>query len=169
MKALSPIVSVVILIVLSLTIASLVAPWIYDLVLTTANETGISTEQQVRCRQAGLDFDSSYGNYGIKYNFSLNVSANESDWIRVRVVNTGNVNLYDISFEVLIENATHENIIHYDATDSSQFTSSYPLRPGSSSLLTANISEDWNESIALLKEVKVINSVCPGVSAEAEL
>lgn len=169
MKALSPIVSVVILIVISLSIASLVAPWIYTLVTTTANETGTDARQQTRCRNAGLDFDTGYENYGVFSNFSLNVSANESDLIRVRIVNAGNIDLYGFTFEVFIENGTVDQIMHYEPTESSQFTFSYPLRPSMSSLLVANISDDWNESTATLKEVKIINLVCPGISAEVEL
>ncbi len=169
MKALSPIVSVVILIVISLSIASLVAPWIYELVTTTTNQTGTDAQQQVRCRSAGLDFDSDYGNYGVMSNFSLNVSANESDWIRAKIVNTGNIDLYGFTFEVLIENGTEEQIMHYDPTESSQFTFSYPLRPSMSSLIVANISDDWNDSTATLKEVKIITSSCPEVSSEVEL
>jgi flagellin-like protein len=169
MKGISPIVSVVVLIVISLSIASLVAPWMYELVLTTANETGTSAQQQVRCRSAGLDFDSDYGYYGVQSNFSLNVSANESDWIKARIVNTGNINLYGFTFEVLIENGTEEHIMHYDATDSSQQLPSDPLRPSMSAIITANITEDWNETIAVLREVRILNPVCPEVSPSIEL
>jgi hypothetical protein len=169
MKALSPIVSVVILVVISLSIASIVAPWMYNLVSTTANETGTSTQQQVRCRMAGLDFDTGYGNYGITSNFSLNVSANETDWIRAKIENTGNIDLYGFTFEVLITNVSEDHIMHYEPTDASQFTSSYPLRTGRSGIIVANISEDWNESFATLEEVKIITSVCPEVSPSVEL
>ena len=169
MKALSPIISVVILITISLSIASLVAPWMYNLVTTTANDTGTNAQQQTRCRSAGLDFVTSYENYGVFSNFSLNVSANESDVIRVRLVNKGNIDLYGFTFEVFIENGTDDQILHYEPTESSQFTLSYPLRPSMSSLLVANISDDWNESTATLKEVKVVNRVCPYISAEVEL
>ncbi len=169
MKALSPIVSVVILVVISLSIASIVAPWMYELVITTANETGTTAQQQVRCRSAGLDFDTDYGYYGVQYNFSFNVSANESDWIKARIVNTGNIDLYGFTFEVFIENGTEEHIMHYDATDSSQKPATDPLKSSMSAIITANISEDWNETFAVLREVRILNSVCPELTASIEI
>jgi FlaG/FlaF family flagellin (archaellin) len=168
-RAVSPIVSVVILIVISLSIASFIAPWMYELVLTTTNETGSSTQQQIRCRNAGLDFDSAYGNYGVQSNFSGNVSANQTDWIRARVVNTGNLDLYGFSFEVTLENQSVLEIKHYESTDATEMTASYPLRPFRSAIIEANITYDINESITTLKEVKVLNSVCAEVAPSLEL
>ena len=77
LKALSPMISVTLLIVISLTLASLIAPWMYELVTTTTNETSVDVRQQIKCRSAGLDFDSQYKNYGADWNFT----GNTSDWI----------------------------------------------------------------------------------------
>jgi hypothetical protein len=169
MKGLSPIVSVVILVVISLSIASMVAQWMYGFVATTANETGTTAQQQVRCRTAGLDFDTDYGYYGIQYNFSGNVSANETDWIKIKVVNTGTLDLYGFTVEATLLNNTDEMIEHYPLTDASGRTASNPLRPAQSAIIVANITYDINETTTTLTEVKVLNSVCPEVAPSIEI
>lgn len=169
MKALSPIVSVVMLIVISLSIATLVSTWMYDLVTTTANETGATTQQLVRCRNAGLDFDTNYGYYGVQSNFSGNVSANETDWIRIKIVNTGTIDLYGFTVEATLLNNSLEQIEHYGLTSASEKTPSYPLRASESAIITADITYDINESTTTLREVKVLNSVCSGVAPSIEL
>jgi len=169
MKGLSPIISVVILVALSISLMSYVAPWMYNMVYKTTNSTGSEAQRQIMCRNAGLGLDDSYGSYGIDYNFSFNVSANETDWIKAKVVNTGTVNLYAFTFEVLIQNGTEEDIYHYGLTDSSERTAANPLYSAMSAILTANVTEDWNESTAVVREVKIINAVCPEVAPSIEL
>ncbi len=169
MKALSPIVSVVILIVISLSIASLVSTWMYKLVTTTTNETGSTTQQMVRCRNAGLDFDTNYGYYGVQSNFSGNVSANGTDWIRIKIVNTGAIDLYGFTVEATLLNNSMEQIEHYSLTSASEKTSSYPLRSSESAIITANITYDINESTTTLADVKILNTVCPEVAPSIEL
>jgi hypothetical protein len=166
-KALSPLVSVVILVVISISIASFIAPWMYELVATTANETGASTEQQIRCRSAGLDFSEYYGYYGAEWNFS---GGNGSDVLKVRVLNTGNIDLWGFSFEVTLSSAASgDEIRRYDPTSGTQMTASGPLRPYESSIIEANISEDLNDSVYSLKEVKVLNSVCRQVAPSLQV
>ena len=160
LKALSPLVSVVILVVISISIASLVAPWMYELVTTTTNETSTSAQQQIKCRSAGMDFDSEYGQYGVDWNFT----GNESDWLEAKVVNTKNINLYGFSFEVTLESQSGEEIKHYDCTSGTEMSESNPLMPGRSAILEANITEDINDSVSTLKAVKVLNPVCPEIS-----
>jgi hypothetical protein len=164
MKGLSPIVSVVILVVISLSIASLVAPWMYNMITMTANETGTTAQQQVRCRTAGLDFGTDYGYYGVQYNFSGNVSANETDWIKMKIVNTGTLDLYGFTVEATLLNNTDEVIEHYALTDASVRTASNPLKSAQSAIIVANITYDINETITELIEVKVLNSVCHEVA-----
>jgi hypothetical protein len=169
MKGLSPIVSVVILVVISLSIASMVAPWMYNMVTQTANETGTTAQQQVRCRTAGLDFDTNYGYYGVLYNFSGNVSANETDWIKMKIVNTGTLDLHDFTVEATLLNNTDEIIEHYALTDASARTASNPLKSSQSAIITANITYDINETTTTLTEVKVLNSVCHELAPSIEI
>ena len=169
MEGLSPIISVTVLIVIAISIASFVAPWMYDLVTTTTNQTGSTANMQVKCRSAGLDFDSTYGDYGVSYNFSANITAGESDWIRVKVVNTGSVDLYGFTIEATIENNSVQEIQHYDLTSATQKTADNPLRPSRSEILVANITSDIEGSTATLTEIAVLNSACTWVSPSIEL
>ncbi len=168
-KGLSPIVSVVILIVISLTIATIVSSWMFRLVTTTTNQTGTTTENQVLCRNAGLDFDTNYGYYGVESNFSGNVSANETDWIRMKIVNTGTVNLHGFTIEATLLNGTVYEIEHYVLTEASEKTSANPLKSAESDIVTANITYDINESTTTLEEVKVLNSVCSEVAPSIQV
>lgn len=163
-KGLSPLISVAVLIVISISTASLIATWMYGLTVSTANETQSSTEKLVRCRSAGLDFDPSYGYYGVDYNLSGNATPGNRDWIRAKVTNTGNLDLYGFSFEVELLNGTEELIEHYEATAESQKTAANPLRPGRSAIITADIETNMNESTTSITEVRVINPVCPDLS-----
>lgn len=165
MKALSPLISGILIVVLSISIASVVAPWMYELVMTTTNETGSTTAQQVKCRSAGIDYDSEYGNYGVDWNFT----GNGTDWLRAKMINTGTIDLYGFSFELTLVSATSEEIMHYDATPSSQKTASDPLKAPRSAIIVANITPDINSSIHLLKTVNVLNSVCVNLAAKLDV
>ena len=97
-KAISPIVSVVILVVISISLAAMIAAWMYDIVTSTTNQTQQDAALQLKCRKAGLDFDSGYGNNGVLWNFT----GNGSDWLSAKVVNTGSVDLHGFSFGIFI-------------------------------------------------------------------
>ena len=156
MKALSPLIAVTILVVISLTLASLVGPWMYELVTSTANETGTDVQTQIKCRKAGLGFDSEYGSYGVEWNFT----GNASDWLKAKVVNTGNIDIHGFSFEVTLDSTAGEEIRHYDPTPATQHTEADPLRAARSAVIQANITQDINETIYTLHSVRVLNTVC---------
>ncbi len=164
-KALSPLISVTILVVISLSLAALIAPWMYDLVTTTTNETGSSTAQQVKCRNAGLDFDSDYGDYGADWNFT----GNGTDWLKAKVINTGTIDLWGFSFELTLESQSGEEIQHYEPTSSTDMTSSNPLRPPRSAIIEANITQDINDTILTLRSVRVLNGVCKDLYANLDV
>jgi FlaG/FlaF family flagellin (archaellin) len=168
-KGLSPLISVTILIAISLTAAAFMAGWIYDLTATTTNQTTSDAQNRVLCRSAGLSFDTSYGDYGIDYNLSGNGTAGSVDWIRAQVRNTGTVNLHDFSFEVTLDEGSGSEIYYYEPTPESQKTAGNPLKAGRSVILTANVTPDLNGSLVSLVEVRIINTMCPDVSASAEL
>jgi hypothetical protein len=160
-KALSPLVSATILVVIALSIAAIIAPWMYELVTSTTNQTGSDLRQDIKCRNAGLDFDSNYGYYGADWNFT----GNGTDWLKVKVVNTGNVDLFGFSFEITLDSQSGEEIKHYDPTTATEIPDTNPLRPSRSAIIDANITQDINSSISTLKAVRVLNSVCSGLSA----
>lgn len=155
-KAVSPIVSAILLITVSISIISIVAPWMYELVTTTTNTTSSTTQQQIKCRNAGLDFDSNYGYFGVDWNFT----GNGTDFLNAKLVNTGNVNLWGFSFEVTLESQSGEEIKHYNFTDPTKIESADPLRPSMSAIAGADITEDINGTVYTLKAIKLLNSVC---------
>jgi FlaG/FlaF family flagellin (archaellin) len=155
-KALSPLISVAVLVVISIALASTIAPWLYELVLTTTNETSTTTQRQIKCRSAAFDLDSNYGYYGIQWNFT----GNNTDSLKARIVNNGNVDLWGFSFEITLESGSGDEIKHYETTTATTTTESNPLRPPMSKIIEANITEDINSSVSTLKSVKVLNSVC---------
>ena len=165
MKALSPLISGIIIVVLSISIASVVAPWMYELVMTTTEETGNTTAQQVKCRSAGMDYDSEYGNYGVDWNFT----GNGTDWLRAKMINTGTIDLYGFSFELTLIASASEEIQHYEATPATRKTASDPLKAPRSSIIEANITQDINSSIYFLKTVKVLNTVCSDLAPKLEV
>ncbi|MBN2330959.1 MAG: hypothetical protein JXC85_04020 [Candidatus Aenigmarchaeota archaeon] len=164
-KALSPLVSGIIIVVLSISMASMVAPWMYELVFTTTNETGSTTAQQVKCRSAGIDFDSEYGNYGVDWNFT----GNGTDWLKAKMINTGTIDLYGFSFELTVISPSSQKILHFDATPSTGKTASDPLKAPRSAIIEANITEDINGSVYSLMQVRVLNAVCVGLAATLDV
>ena len=168
-KGLSPLISVTVLIVIALTIASFMATWLYDLSVRTTNETGSNAQRLVMCRSAGLSFDSSYGTDGVDYNLSGNGTAGNLDSISAKVQNTGNIDLHGFSFEVTLISGTEEVIEHYEATPASQKTAGSPLRGGRTAIIAANVTPDLNESTVSITEVTVLNVVCPDLSPSVGL
>jgi hypothetical protein len=168
-KALSPLISVTLVVVMSIVIASFVAPWMYKLVSDTTNTTGTTAREQVKCRTAGIDFDSGYGYFGVNHNFSQNVSGNVTDLLSMKVINTGTIDLYGFTIEAELETENGSEIMHYEPTDMSQKSASNPLRPSRSAIITANITTDINASTTTLKEVRVLNRVCPALTAAIEM
>jgi len=159
-KAISPIVSVVILVVISISLAAMIASWMYDIVTSTTNQTQQDAQMQLKCRKAGLDFDSGYGNSGVLWNFT----GSGSDWLKAKVVNTGSVDLHGFSFELSLNSQSGEEIRMYEATGTTAFTASAPLRPSASAVIEANLTDDINGSNTTLREVRVLNRVCVGIS-----
>lgn len=160
-KAVSPMISAIILVVIGISVASFVGPWMYELVTTTTNSTGNDARSQVICRSAGLDFDSNYGYYGVTWNFA----GNGNDTIKAKLVNSGTVDLYGFSFEVTLDSAGGEEIKHYSPTNTTEATSSDPLRSSQSKIIEADITEDINGSYYTFKSLKMLNTVCVGTTA----
>lgn len=153
MKAISPLVAMVVLIIIVFGIAGVIGPWLLNLVRTTTGQSGENTAAQLMCRNFAYDFDTNYGSDGIEYDFS-----GTDDMLKAKIDNKGSVNVYNFSFEITIETAGNLIIKNYNVAEASQKTEDNPLKPGQSVILTANISEDISGA---LKEVKILNDVCP--------
>ncbi|MFH1444926.1 MAG: hypothetical protein ABIF08_00395 [Nanoarchaeota archaeon] len=150
-KAISPLISTVIIMGMVLTIATFIVPWAYDLAVSTSNTTATETEYQIKCQNAGYDFDTSYGTYGIASNFT---GSEGVDSLSVKVTNTGTINLYNFSIEVYLNTS---DIFEFDVNSTYQKTPSNPLKPGRTAVLHAIVNVDINGTIT---KVRVINEVC---------
>lgn len=152
LAGISPIISTVILVVVVFSIAAVVSPWMIGIVTETSNETGTATSNEIRCREAAYDFDTSYGTYGVSWSFST-----INNTLGVKIKNTGTITLYNFSFEITINDTIIE---YFDATESTQRTPANPLKPRNSAFINASITKDINDSMT---SIKVLNIVCPNV------
>jgi len=146
-------ISAVILILIAISLASIIAPWAYELVTNTTGNVGENTVSELECQNAAYDFVTTYGTYGVMWNFT-----DQGHNLNVSIKNTGTVTLYNLSFEIR-HNDT--NITHWDATTSTRKTSSNSLKPSQTCIIAADITTDLNGT---LNEVTILNDVCPGVS-----
>jgi len=157
----SPLISTVVLIALVMGIAALMGPWMFSTVNTVTNQTSNTAEMELICQRTSYDFDTGYGTFGVDWNL-----AGASDSISVRIVNTGNTNLYNFSFE-LETNRTigTPQIKYFDVNSTTQRTAMNPLKPGQSVVLEAAMDEDLNGTLTRLK---VLNPVCSRFFVEQE-
>jgi len=146
-KAVSPLVSTILVISIIFVIAGIVGPWAMNFSNTQVNKTGGNADNQITCQSTTYDFDSSYGNSGIDWDFSA-----ADDWLKAKVMNTGSVNLHSFSFQLYVQGAGYRFFQAKSPIDSDS-----TLKPGQSIVLEANITENL---AGTLTEVKVLNGVC---------
>ncbi|MBU0898680.1 MAG: hypothetical protein KKB03_00725 [Nanoarchaeota archaeon] len=151
LKGISPLIASVIIIGITLTIATFVVPWAYDLAVSTSNTTTTEANKQIKCQNAGFDFDSGYGTYGVTSNFT---GTGGADTMSVKIKNTGTINLYNFSIEVEINTS---EIFEFAINSTYQKTPSNPLKPGRTAVLHALVNVDVNGT---LTEARVVNDVC---------
>jgi len=157
LAGISPIISAVILIAITFAIATLVSPWMFNLAKDISNQTQTQTQAEIKCNNAAYGFDTSYGTYGVRWDFSpINT---ENNTLGVKIKNTGTVSLYNFSFELTINDTIIE---YFYAKASTQRTSVNPLKPGQTAFINASFTKDVNDT---LTSIKVLNAVCPNVYA----
>jgi len=144
-KAVSPLMSTILVISIIFVIAGIVGPWALNFSKKEVGNTGENTENQITCQSTSYDFDSSYGNSGVEWEFPQRM-------LRAKVMNTGSVSLHSFSFQLYIQDSGYR---FYQTKNS--ITPDNPLKPGQSAILEANITEDLSGQ---LTEVKVLNGVC---------
>jgi hypothetical protein len=146
MKAVSVLLSTIIVIGLIVTIAGLVGPWAMNFSRRQVNNTQGNVDNQITCQNTAYDFDASYGSNGVDWDFS-----GTSDWLKAKVVNTGSINLHSFSFQFYI------NGTGYRSFQAKGQGAESILKPGQSVILDANITEDL---AGTLTEVRILNGVC---------
>ncbi len=164
MAGVSPLVSTVLLIGITLLMAVIVGPWAVRLATDASRSASDSANQDMLCRQTAYAFDSDYGNSGISWDFN-----GTNGTVSAKIINTGSQNLYNFSLEITMrtpEGATRL-VVHpgVNVTSETQRSASSPLKPGYEWIIEADvagINDTWS-----LTEVKVINEVCPRVSPSA--
>jgi hypothetical protein len=145
-KAVSALLSTIIVIGLIVTIAGIVGPWAMNFSRRQVNNTQGNVDNQISCQSTAYDFDASYGSNGVDWDFS-----GTSDWLRAKVLNTGSINLHSFSFQIYI-NGTGYKFFQAKGQDPEKV-----LKPGQSIILDANITEDLSGT---LTEVRILNGVC---------
>ena len=153
MKAVSPIISAVLVVAIIFGIAAMTTPWMFGVTEEMTNKTQESQQLQLICQNTAYDFDSNYGTYGANWNLTTT-----DDTLDVKIINTGSVNVYNFSIEIVLNTTTELEIEHISINESYQKTGANPLRPGQSAILKANITKDLTGT---MQEVKVLNTVCP--------
>ena len=106
MKGISPLLSAVMLILLTLSLAVIVIPWALDMASKTTNETGSVIEKKVFCQQLAYDFDTGYGNGGMLYNFT-----GTNGTMSFKIINTGTVNIYGFDIELSFKKADGTEVL----------------------------------------------------------
>ena len=150
----SPLISMVILVAIIFGIAAFVAPWMYTMVTSVTNETAATTGQELQCQNTAYDFDTDFATFGVDWNFT-----GATDSLSVKVINTGNINLYGFSFELELNRTVgNPEIKYFEVNETSQRTAMNPLKPGQSAILEAVMDQDLNGTLVKLK---VLNPVCP--------
>jgi hypothetical protein len=147
MKAVSVLLSTIIVIGLIVVIAGLVGPWAINFAGRQVNNTGGKVDNQITCQSTAYDFDSSYGNSGVEWDFS-----GSSDWLKAKIMNTGQINLHSFSFQIYIQGAGYK---FFPAKNG--ITPDNPLKPGQSAVIEANITENLAGTPT---EIKIHNGVC---------
>ena len=147
MKAVSVLLSAIIVIGIIVVIAGLVGSWALNFAGRQVNKTGGNVDNQITCQGTAYDFDSSYGNSGVDWDFS-----GSSDWIKAKIMNTGQINLHSFSFQIYIQGAGYKFFAAKNG-----ITPDNPLKPEESAVIEANITEDISGQ---LTEVKILNGVC---------
>ena len=154
LKGVSPIISTILLILISIAIAAFVGPWSINLATTTSNASATNAMSQIDCQNTFYDFSTDYGNYE-----GVNITGSGGLIIefKAKLENTGTRNVYGFSFQ--LSNST--DIFNCAVTTATQKSSADPLRPGEECIIEALLSgECMNIGETSITKVKVLNSVC---------
>ncbi|HLD77681.1 MAG TPA: hypothetical protein VJB16_01505, partial [archaeon] len=157
----SPLIATVLVIALVIALAGLIIPWTYQFAQSTTNRTQGQAEQDIICQGAAFELDTSYGNNGLLWNFT-----GTSDTLSARVTNTGQVNLFNFTFQVTFNETSAIAIRSFEGNSTSNVLKSNPLKPGRSAIVHASIGSDQTGTPVL---VKLVNEACPRVFREQSL
>ena len=99
MKGISPLISIVLIIAVSVAVASIVSTWVISYTRTTTSEVSQKSEQQVNCMYAELTFGSvTHCTYGT------------SDYLYGTIRNSGNIDLNNITLQIIYADSSLQTI-----------------------------------------------------------
>lgn len=142
LKGVSPLISTVILVAITVTLAVVVVPWAIDFAQTQINTITTQGEEKVNCIEAGLNFQAS----DVGYDALTNPSK-----INVTLTNTGLVGLYDFRFQFKLGD-TYSGL--YSPT--TQYNASLKVSPQQKVTLNASIPQ----LSGTLKSIRLISNYC---------
>ena len=141
MKAISPLISAVLLIAFTVTVGAIISGWLTSFTRESSETVGEHAEEQITCVYAGIDLRD------ITYNTSSNL-------ITGIIKNTGNVDLYDVDVQTFYTNASsvdHQLNLNISAGDEVSFS----ISSGCS-------------SVSEIKFIRVRSTTCPNIDDKAE-
>ncbi|HDT11475.1 MAG TPA: type IV pilin [bacterium] len=163
LKGVSPIISTVLLILITISIAAFVGPWSINLATTTSNASATNAMSQIDCQNTFYDFSTNYGNY---QGINITNSGGLIIEFKAKLGNTGTRNVYGFSFQL----SNSSDIFNCAVKTITQKSQSDPLRPGEECIIEALLSgECANIGEGSITKVKVINDVCPRNSPSLDI
>ena len=146
-KGVSPLIATVLLIALTLVIGGLLGSWLTSMSKTQTSTIEKGAEAQINCTSALLDIVDV-------------ICSNSTQKLQVVITNLGDIELYDFSVLVTIDNTFYQN-----STGGPNSTN--PLNPGEQAVLTYFCSNtEYCKGEAVVKSVRVTPSNCPQAYAE---
>jgi flagellin-like protein len=136
MKGISPFISTILLIAITVAVAGMIGLWITTLTHTQTGIVGNKTEEDIDCRYAGIKIDDST----IQCNF-----AGSSDQLNFTLENTGTVDMYNFNGEIYLGGLIYSYSVYNPLTNLA-FNSTYPIRPGESKTVVVNITDNLASS-----------------------
>ena len=147
MKGLSPIIATVMLIALSLSIVAILATWFSSLTKGQMENIESGSKTLINCTTANLDL------VGV-------ICSNSSQQLQIAVNNLGQIDLYDFSVLVRINNTYYQN-----STGGPNSTS--PLNPGHQTVLVYGC--DSCTTNAKISTIRVTPGNCPQIYEERDI
>ena len=146
-KGLSPLLATVMLIALTLSVVGLIGSWFISMSRSQMEEIEERGETQIECTNALLDIVDV-------------ICSNSTEELKIAVNNIGQINLYDFSTFVEVNNTFYQN-------STGGPNSTYVLAPGGQTILVYHCDKDlYCAGGATIDKVRITPSNCPQVYVE---
>lgn len=154
LRAASELVSAAVLISIVVSVALLLSGWMASFIKDFNEQSSKGTGQKIACGNAAFDFNASFGNQGVSWDFS-----GIDDRLDVSLINTGLTDLYNFTIIAILD-SDRPVPYTFSINESYQKTRARPLRPGTGTILKPMITADISGT---LKEIEILTLACPDV------